>query len=688
MKRIFLIGGIVFFLIVAGVAIVPFLVPNSVYKAQIENAATNALGRDVEVSGDVSISVFPGISASVADVSVANPDGFPEEHMITAGALRGSVRLWPLLSRRVEINELEFVHADVRLTRLADGRTNWTFGAGDEPADEDAGAGGDNEGFSATIATFALQNASLSYTDAQAGTSYQIRELDAETEFRSLEDTLSLKAQGIFQDELVSIVLKFTTPQAFLDGSDANMDFELASDLARATYEGVIRNGDEIFLGGRFNLSAPQIGEIARFLDLETGLNLAPLGGLQAAGEIGGPLSAPDVQFDRFEVNAEGLSASYSGSFAGGEDLTADGEAELNVRNMGALLSEIGMPMDQLAPFQQLSASSRIAGPVLQPTFSNLDVTTSSPNLETSYKGDLSLAGPGRIAGDVQVQSNQLRTVLAQFGVVLPEGETLKTVKLQGKASGSLENLLISDGRYDIDQTSASGDLGIDLRGAAPRLVADLETDTLDLAPFLGSSQVREDEDSASGWSDTALDLEGLRLVNADLGLKANQVSFGTIKLNDSVLKATLENGQLQTDIQQFTAFGGAWSGAISVDASKSVPTFAFNLDADAVAAGPLLTALAAFDRLTGTGSLSVDVDASGTTISQIVNQLNGIVQLNLQDGALKGINLGQLVRTAGSLSEKLVAGELSLASLGTVVSPQAETDFTGFNASLDIADG
>lgn len=684
MKRIFLIGGIVFLVLLAAMLVVPFLVPNSVYKAQIEKAATNALGRDVTVAGDVSISVFPGISASVADVAVSNPEGFAEENMITAGALKGSVRLVPLISRRVEVSELEFVDANVRLTRLEDGRVNWMFGseATAEP-DAETPSGGS---FSTAIDRFSLKNASLSYSDEQTGAAYQVKALDAETGFRSLEDTVSLKARGLFQEQPISIDMRLTTPQDYIDGDNASLIFELSSDLARASYEGSIANAEELSLDGRFNVSAPQIGELASFLDLEMGMNLEPLGGLQATGEIIGPLSTAALTFEKLELKAEGLSASYTGALTAGSDIMADGRTQLSVRNLNALLTEIGYPIQQLAPLNQVTLSSRISGALTEPELSNLDVKTSGPNLETSYKGDLSLAGAGRINGDVNIQSSQLRAVLTQLGVDLPEGDTIKTAKLQGKASGTLNNILVSDGRYEFDQTKATGSIGADLSGQKPKIIADLKTETLDLSPFLGTSQ--KSGAQSSGWSDAPLDLKGLTLVDADIALAADLISLGAVQLTDSVLDAKLQNGQLRANLKRFNAFGGAWRGAMSVDAAQAVPAFGFNMNADTVSANSLLSTLASFDRLTGTGGVSIDLTANGSTLAQIVNQLNGELQLDLSDGALRGINLGQLVRTAGSLSEKLAAGDLTLASLGSVVSPQAETDFTAFNASLDIENG
>ncbi|MEP1599393.1 MAG: AsmA family protein, partial [Hyphomonas sp.] len=95
MKRVLLIiSGIAILLIIAAVS-VPFFIPKSVYKAQIERAATNALQREVTLAGDVNISVFPRISASVQQVTVANPEGFATPNMIEAGELRGSVKWIP-----------------------------------------------------------------------------------------------------------------------------------------------------------------------------------------------------------------------------------------------------------------------------------------------------------------------------------------------------------------------------------------------------------------------------------------------------------------------------------------------------------------------------------------------------------------------------------------------------------------
>ena len=93
MQRILIIIGIVIALLVGALVTVPFLVPSEVYKAQIESAATKALGRDVVLKGDARISVLPTFAARVDGIEVSNPDGFSDPLMIEAGSLRASVKL-------------------------------------------------------------------------------------------------------------------------------------------------------------------------------------------------------------------------------------------------------------------------------------------------------------------------------------------------------------------------------------------------------------------------------------------------------------------------------------------------------------------------------------------------------------------------------------------------------------------
>ena len=119
MKRFLIIIGALCAVVVAAAFVVPFLIPSAVYKAQIETSASAALGRDVTLLGEPRLSILPTISAQIDGAEVSNPDGFTDPLMIEAGTLRAHVKLWPLLSRRVEISKVTLDDATIRLERLS-----------------------------------------------------------------------------------------------------------------------------------------------------------------------------------------------------------------------------------------------------------------------------------------------------------------------------------------------------------------------------------------------------------------------------------------------------------------------------------------------------------------------------------------------------------------------------------------
>jgi AsmA protein len=119
MKRVLIIGGVVVAVLIAAVVIVPMLIPSDVYRERIETAATQALGREVKVTGKIVVSIFPRIEARAEGATVANPEGFGDAPFASMKELRAAVKLIPLIFRRVEIDEFVLVDPNIALINLA-----------------------------------------------------------------------------------------------------------------------------------------------------------------------------------------------------------------------------------------------------------------------------------------------------------------------------------------------------------------------------------------------------------------------------------------------------------------------------------------------------------------------------------------------------------------------------------------
>ena len=63
-------------LVIAGLIFAPNFIPADVYKPRVQQAVSEALGREVTMAGDIRFQFFPTVDVVVGDVSIANvPNG-------------------------------------------------------------------------------------------------------------------------------------------------------------------------------------------------------------------------------------------------------------------------------------------------------------------------------------------------------------------------------------------------------------------------------------------------------------------------------------------------------------------------------------------------------------------------------------------------------------------------------------
>ncbi|MEZ5986181.1 MAG: AsmA family protein [Hyphomonas sp.] len=686
MKRTILILAGIFGLLLVAALTIPFFVPKSVYKTQIEKAATSALNREVLLTGDVSVSVFPRISASVGGVTVANPDGFSAPNMIEAGELRGSVKWMPLLSRRVEVQELAFVDANVQLEKLADGRTNWDFGTTET---EQPASTGDGASVNASIGKASLKNASLTYRDDEAGTEYVLKDLNLDASMQGFDKPLKAQADGIFQDQAFDVELALDTPETLQNGAPSKLDLKLDSKLASGTFAGSVTMGEAPALDGSFTLSAANLADLASFAKVEMPVNLAPLGAGDMKGSVSGPFDALVIKFDTLGLKGDQLDLGFTGSVALKDSPAVDGSLKASAPNTGKLLKDMGIEIPAEDALEKVSMSGKVSGTADALALKDIDIQHTGALLNASYKGEASLAGDGQVNGTIDASSKELRALLKAADVEMPEGDTMKSFSTAGDISGSFKKISIKNLAFALDDIKATGTAGVDLSGKKPRLTGNLDMGELDLSPFLAAEdQEKKPQQPMEGWSSEPLDLAGLQAVNANLKIKTTTLTLGNVVLKDAQVNAVLRNGKLTADLPAFTAFGGSWAGKMNVDASAAKPAIVIDMTGDNVGVSSLLGTLAGFDKLSGTGTFNVSANSTGASIDEIMKALNGEVSTKLNDGAIKGLNVAQLVRSKDSLLQAVSSGQLQSLDFTSALSPEATTDFTSFDTVLSVKNG
>ena len=391
MKRIFLIGGVIVAVLIIALFTVPFLIPKDVYRTQIERAATNALQRDVTLTGDVDLSVFPRIAASVGGVTITNPDGFPDPNMVEAGELRGAVKWMPLLTGRVAIDELSFVDATVKLHKLANGRANWEFGTGSaDPSTEEAGSSGSVD---AGIGSARLQNAALIYQDDTNGTLYELKALDLEASMQAMDAPIRLVADGLIQNEAFDMSLMLDSPDALTNNQVAAVDLMFETDFLDLRYDGDVQLGDEGRIAGALNASSRDLRKLLETADI----TVAPGETLQSFSTEG-------------QVNGSFSSFSIEDLVLALDDITGTGRIGLDVSAARPKINgNLAMGALDLTPF--LGESPSTATPA--PTASGWSTEPLDLSSLKAVDADISLSTPSLTLGEINLTDASMHATLS-----------------------------------------------------------------------------------------------------------------------------------------------------------------------------------------------------------------------------------------------------------------------------------
>jgi len=274
----------------------------------------------------------------------------------------------------------------------------------------------------------------------------------------------------------------------------------------------------------------------------------------------------------------------------------------------------------------------------------------------------------------------QFTAELAMTDPALP----MKSIKVP--VSGSLradldKQTAEADIKAKIDDSNLQAKLGL-ARFSPPAYRFDVNIDQLNLDRYFPPAEKAaaagpSAKEAAGKNADTPVDLSALKGLDANGRLAVGALQARGLKL--AKVKADIKAAGGRAEIAPHSAelYGGSVAGAITAQADGNRVTVKEKLTG--ISIGPLLRDFAQQDRLEGRGNLALDVAAAGATVEAMKKALSGSARVDLKDGAIKGINIAQVLRKA----KARVSGEQVEAASQT-----EKTDFSELSASFAIKNG
>jgi AsmA protein len=326
---------------------------------------------------------------------------------------------------------------------------------------------------------------------------------------------------------------------------------------------------------------------------------------------------------------------------------------------------------------------------------SKLVATITGDLLTVKFDGALENGQAGPAArGALDLTAPALRD-LATWATGNDPGELpVQSASVAGGLEASASRIALTSGTYKAGDVEATGNVGVALGGARPKIAGALSVGRVNLDHYLnqpgGAAKPAAVPPSAQptpapapagstdgGWSTTPIDLSALRTVDADLKLALAGVIVKGVDVGASDVAIALDAGRLKAVMGETALFDGTVSGQVNADAASAVPALGLDLRINGVQAEPVLTRFADFNRLSGTARAVASLKTTGASQKAMVEGLNGQGSVTFTDGAINGINLAAMVRNATAAFQGQPVGN----------EPQ-KTDFAELGGNFTVRNG
>ncbi len=295
----FLVLPLVLVAVVGGVLLAArlFLSPEFIVR-QVTEAVQRETGRTLSVA-DADIRFWPRLAVRLKDVRLSDPpqmDG-GRGTFLAVKEVRLAVALGPLLSRRLEVRQIDLDGPDIRLRVDRAGHASWDFSApgqapekgGKAAPDTGADAGpGAAAGFleQVRLAPVRIAKGRLVYENARSGARLEATEVNLKIHLPRPDAPLSVTGDLVWRQRPVRLGLFVQAPRR-LAAQGSGIEARIRVPEIEASYQGLLRLADGLELAGRLEGKGPSLRNLLAWV----GSPLAPgrgLGPFAVAGQIEG----------------------------------------------------------------------------------------------------------------------------------------------------------------------------------------------------------------------------------------------------------------------------------------------------------------------------------------------------------------------------------------------------------------
>jgi AsmA protein len=639
-------GVVVLALFVAGAVFTATFDVNR-YKTQIADAVHERTGRTLRFDGDLSLSLFPRVAMKLPPTTLSEPGR--DAAFARLRSAEAFVALLPLLRKEIKVDAVRVDGLQVTVVRQKDGSTDIddllrpqkTPAAGGVPGTAPASK-------EMTIGGVQLKDADITWRDLASGRTIRLAGFDLRAGRYGPGERTPVEGR---------VVVTLNEP-ALTARANVKGEIEWTEQGGLRAVRGVSLKADGTAKQQRVTLeaSAERLVAGTDLLEIES-MKVSASGKGEDNRTLEVQLSAPRVNVDQGRADGQRI------------------DATLTRRGPDAL--EVKLAIDGLR------------GTAARMEAASVKVTGSMRSSQRTTRFD----GSGALRASL---NDRTASIERASGEIVIEDATLaqKSIRVGLVASASVD----ASQETVAAQFESSAD-GASMRGkvnakgfTAPHIAFDLEADQLDADRYFPPSR-KPSKSGTSGATEQAaaqatgspesadgrVDLSALRGLNCSGRVHVGRLRVRGTDVSDVRIVVKADNGRVDVAPFSLRAHGGSLSGRIALDADGN--RISTSGSVSGLQLQSLLKEVSGRAVMEGSASGTFDLASAGATVTAMKRALDGRIAIEVGNGALVGIDLGDLI--ASAVNKLLTLGKQTGA-----LDANKRTPFSELSASVQIADG
>ncbi|WP_375331917.1 AsmA family protein [Candidatus Tisiphia endosymbiont of Temnostethus pusillus] len=601
--------------------ITPLFISLESYKRLAADKVKEITGRELQINGDITISLLPTPTITIKDVTLTSLPNAHYPSLLEVKEVSASLSILSLLKGKIDISTIEINKPVINLERMRNGAASWEFAKiPGNVSKTSTGEINDNKApFSLYINLIKIVDAKLNYVDFADKTKgnnaipttididrLEIKELhgpsDLACQFYSSGKNYDVKGNIQDRQGVIALTVDLNALQEKVNFS-GNFAYDNMTFAGQLKLEGAAKNLQSIF---------PDI-PILHDLDHKLTFNINSDKKL---------LKISDIDFTAGKILAKGNANFHF----------ADNKVDLRVKLLDKTfsLATSFAYLDQNLSLNDINFTADKAN-----LTGNVGVKDWDKELVVSYN----------------VKISEIPTIASLFGKTLPT--SLGDIWLKGETIKQQKVLKTNINKFTLEfrkkPINFSGAVTINLASAKPKILSDIMIASLNLDDFTDvpsnslSTSSGQSVNNSVPWSKDIIDLSFLNKLDGDLTLTIQKIIKGSLIFDNVKTTMLLAGGVLDIKSLNGNLFGGSLTatGQISSQVNQPVGFKASLKDAE------LKNIVPQGDKINVTQGLVnfvVDIKTKGQSQLQYVSNLFGKATLTASNGKVSGFDLQKVL--------------------------------------------